>query len=116
MACAFNVTGCPWVGHANASRIFDSYIVTVGRGATLNVNIPPERTGQMNASVVQVMAEAGKAINDAFHKSVVATQAVTGKCAEGFAELTLPSTNAEFDCIVSMEVCRCLVWCGPVEV
>jgi len=102
-ACAFNVTGCPWVGHANASRIFDSYIVTVGRGATLNMNIPPERTGQMNASVVQVMAEAGKAINDTFHKSVVATQAVTGKCAEGFAELTLPSTNAEFDYIVSME-------------
>jgi len=23
-ACAKNVTGCPWVGHANASRIFDS--------------------------------------------------------------------------------------------
>jgi hypothetical protein len=42
------------VGHANASRIFDSYIVTVGRGATLNMNIPPERTGQMNASVFQV--------------------------------------------------------------
>ena len=36
-ACAGNVTGCPWVGHANASRIFDSYIVTVGRGATLNM-------------------------------------------------------------------------------
>ena len=23
-ACAHNVTGCPWIGHANASRIFDS--------------------------------------------------------------------------------------------
>jgi len=32
------------VGHGNASRIFDSYIATVGHGAVLNMNIPPERT------------------------------------------------------------------------
>jgi hypothetical protein len=31
-ACAGNVTGCPWLGHGNASRIFDSYLVTVGHG------------------------------------------------------------------------------------
>lgn len=30
-ACAKNISGCPWVGHTNASRIFDSYIWTVGR-------------------------------------------------------------------------------------
>jgi hypothetical protein len=59
-ACAFNISGCPWIGHANASRIFDSYIVTVGRGATLNMNIPPERTGRMNVSVAAVMREAGE--------------------------------------------------------
>ena len=59
-ACAGNVTGCPWVGHSNASRIFYSYIQTVGHGAVLNMNIPPTSSGQMNASVVQVMAEAGQ--------------------------------------------------------
>jgi hypothetical protein len=32
-ACAKNITGCPWVGHGNASRIFDSYLSTVGHGA-----------------------------------------------------------------------------------
>merc|ERR1719428_2494273 len=25
-ACAGNVSGCPWVGHGNASRIFDSIL------------------------------------------------------------------------------------------
>ena len=59
-ACAGNKTGCPWVGHGNASRIFDSYLVTVGHGAVLNMNIPPERTGRMNVSVVAVMSDVGK--------------------------------------------------------
>lgn len=102
-ACAKNVTGCPWVGHANASRIFDSYIVTVGRGAVLNMNIPPERTGQMNASVFQVMTDAGKAINDTFHQSVVGAEDVSGPCVEGQVVLTLPATDAEFDYVVSTE-------------
>ena len=62
-ACAKNITGCPWVGHGNASRIFDSYLTTVGHGAVLNMNIPPERTGLMNASVMQVMKDVGKALN-----------------------------------------------------
>jgi hypothetical protein len=101
-ACAHNITGCPWVGHANASRIFDSYIVTVGRGAVLNMNIPPERTGQMNASVFDVMKEAGKALNDTFHQSVVSTTDVVGNCATGFAELAVPA-GAAFDYVVAME-------------
>ena len=104
-ACAGNVTGCPWVGHANASRIFDSYLVTVGRGATLNMNIPPERTGQMNASVFQVMVDAGTAINNTFHTSVAATpagQSIAAQCGLGVATLTIPE-GAEFDYVVSME-------------
>ena len=79
-ACAGNVSGCPWVGHGNASRIFDSYLVTVGHGATLNMNIPPERTGQMNASVALVMRDVGKAINDTFRNSVVEVKAASADC------------------------------------
>eukprot|EP00041_Stephanoeca_diplocostata_P015783 m.302730 g.302730 ORF g.302730 m.302730 type:complete len:514 (+) comp20152_c0_seq1:263-1804(+) len=102
-ACAKNISGCPWVGHGNASRIFDSYIVTVGHGATLNMNIPPERTGQMNASVFQVMKDVGKALNDTFKLNNVAkTAAVSGSCPGPVGELTLPS-NAVFDYIVTME-------------
>jgi len=101
-ACAKNVTGCPWVGHANASRIYDSYIVTVGRGAVLNMNIPPERTGQMNASVFEVMIDAGKAINATFHNAVVEVKDISGPCTAGVAELTLPE-GAEFDYVMGME-------------
>ena len=101
-ACAKNITGCPWIGHANASRIFDSYIVTVGRGATLNMNIPPERTGKMNASVVEVMRTAGKAINDTFHRSVAEAGPASGPCSEGLVELEVPH-GAHFDYIMSME-------------
>ena len=71
-ACAGNVTGCPWVGHGNASRIFESVLVTTGRGAVLNMNIAPERTGKMNASVAAVMRDVGKALNDTFGTSVAA--------------------------------------------
>ena len=64
--CALNATECPWVGHSNASRLFDGYIETVGRGGNLNANIAPNKEGLINASVIQVMADTGKAINDTF--------------------------------------------------
>eukprot|EP01047_Picozoa_sp_COSAG01_P113229 COSAG01_NODE_41942_length_445_cov_1.338150_2_plen_84_part_01 len=62
-ACAGNVSGCPWVGHGNASRLFDAIVATVGHGAVLNLNSPPDRTGRMNASVALVMRQVGAALN-----------------------------------------------------
>jgi alpha-L-fucosidase len=100
-ACAGNVSGCPWVGHANASRIFDSYLVTVGHGAVLNMNIPPERTGRMNASVAAVMAEVGTALNDTFGSHVAAVAGASGACADGVALLDVG--GAPFDYVVTME-------------
>lgn len=103
-ACAFNISGCPWVGHANASRIFDSYVVTVGHGAVLNMNIPPDQSGQMNASVAKVMYEAGKALNDTFHfnnAGLVSNQ--SGDCGLGIATVV---PTGEFDYIVTMEDLR----------
>eukprot|EP01065_Artemidia_motanka_P032943 TRINITY_DN39921_c0_g1_i1.p1 TRINITY_DN39921_c0_g1~~TRINITY_DN39921_c0_g1_i1.p1 ORF type:complete len:524 (+),score=162.30 TRINITY_DN39921_c0_g1_i1:65-1573(+) len=101
-ACAGNKTGCPWIGHGNASRIFDSYLVTVGHGAVLNMNIPPERTGRMNASVAQVMHEVGTAINNTFHKSVAKVAGVSGSCQDGVLELAVPA-GGQFDYVVTME-------------
>lgn len=107
-ACAGNVSGCPWIGHANASRIFDSYLVTVGHGAVLNMNIPPERTGRMNASVAAVMREAGKAINDTFGPGSALAQ-LTGAsqhCGTPL-ELALPRGGGQaFDYVVTMEDLR----------
>jgi len=102
-ACAGNITGCPWVGHANASRLFDSILVTVGHGAVLNMNIPPDRTGRMNASVAAVMQEVGQAMNDTFGSHIARVENISGRCSEGFAELVLPAVGATFDYIMSME-------------
>lgn len=65
------------------------------------MNIPPERTGQMNASVFEVMKEAGKALNDTFGTSVAASKG-SGDCTEGVLEMILPA-NSQFDYVVSME-------------
>ena len=68
------------------------------------MNIPPERTGRMNASVVRVMAEAGAAINATFRVTVAALAApVSGDCTSDFARLTLPPGGAAFDYVVTME-------------
>ena len=87
-----------FAGHANASRIFDGYIATVGHGGVLNMNIAPDATGRLNASVVQVMAEAGKAINDTFYaaaQNAGAVQNVSGACADGVAVVMVRKTPFE---------------------
>jgi alpha-L-fucosidase len=101
-ACAGNITGCPWVGHSNASRIFDGYIATVGHGGVLNMNIAPTASGRLNASVVAVMREAGRAINDTFrlYNAGTTTKVISGVCQEGVAVLDV---KGEFDFIVSLE-------------
>jgi hypothetical protein len=102
-ACASNISGCPWVGHANASRIFEGYIATVGHGGVLNMNIAPTASGLLNKSVVAVMHEAGKAINDTFHLNHVGTvAAVSGACGLGVATVEVTVAGG-FDYIVSME-------------
>ena len=97
---------CPWIGHANASRVFDDYLVTVGHGAVLNMNIPPERTGRMNASVAQVMRDVGRAINDTFHVSVASTPegSIESECIEGAVVIDVPAgEKGWFDYVVTME-------------
>ena len=94
-ACAGNVSGYPWIGHGNASRNFDSYLVTVSHGAVLNMNIAPERTGKMNASVSAVMHEVGLALNKTFGPG-------SAKCAVGVLELDVPE-DSQFDYVVTQE-------------
>lgn len=56
----------PKVGHANASRIFDSWLHLVGHGEVGMINIAPGRTGQLLDSIVDVMVDVGKAIRNTF--------------------------------------------------
>jgi hypothetical protein len=109
-ACAGNKTGCPWVGHANASRIFDSYITTVGHGGVLNMNIAPDATGRMNASVVEVMQTVGRALNDTFRDPNAKglrghSGPVSGPCKAGLVVLNVTGSDG-FDYIQTMEDLR----------
>jgi len=104
-ACAKNISGCPWVGHTNASRIFDSYITTVGHGAILNFNCPAERTGRMNASLAAVMHEAGEALNATFRAPpLLGVYNVSTPCGTPI-EISLPGDHlgAPFDYVVTRE-------------
>ena len=56
----------------------------------------------MNVSAAATMKEAGKAINDTFHKNVGAALAKSGSCADGIATIEL-AAGVEFDYVVSME-------------
>jgi alpha-L-fucosidase len=110
--CAFNVTGCPWVGHANASRIFDGYVATVGHGGVLNMNIAPDETGLLNESVVAVMKEVGQALNDTFRLlDAVGLRGkvgnVSGPCGMGVVVLNVSDSKGDgFDYIRTMEDMR----------
>ena len=100
-ACAGNISGCPWVGHANASRIFEGYIATVGHGGVLNMNIAPMASGLLNQSVVDVMHEAGKALNDTFRlNNAGLVEHVSGACGTGLAIIDV---HGPFHYIVTME-------------
>jgi hypothetical protein len=103
-ACAGNVSGCPWVGHANASRMFDMYEFSVGHGAVLNFNCPAERSGRMNASLAAAMQVAGAALNATFRAPPLAgAGAQQGACADTY-ELALPGAGGQpFDYVVTME-------------
>jgi len=70
------------------------------------MNIPPERTGRMNASVAQVMHEVGAALNATFGQHVSKATNVQGICESGVAELELPRVGAAFDYVVTMEDLR----------
>ena len=84
--------------HANASRIFDSYVATVGHGGVLNMNIAPDATGRLNASVVEVMEVAGRAINDTFLNDVGSIEGVSGACADGVVVVQVSKAKMPVSC------------------
>ena len=103
-ACAGNISGCPWVGHTNASRLFDSVIATVGHGAILNFNAPAERSGRMNASLAAVMRQVGAALNATFRAPPLAGVGATASACAAPVVFDLPAPGGQrFDYLVSME-------------
>ena len=77
-----------WFWHANekpksAERLFQMYLETVGRNATLILNMPPDRSGRLPAADVTVLKNLGKMLKQrlghdlapAAHVEVSATRA-----------------------------------------
>ena len=48
----------------SAERLFQMYLETVGRNATLILNLPPDRSGELPQATVNRMAELGKLLTD----------------------------------------------------
>jgi len=92
------------IGHANASRLFDGIIATVGHGGVLNSNIAPQANGRLKDSVVTVMQQTGKALNDTFRLNHAGkVTAVSGPCQHGVAVIQLAPGVGRIDYIVTME-------------
>ena len=71
----------------------------MGHGSVLTANIPPDRTGRMNASVAKVMAQVGAAINHTFHLRHVGPKITSrkGACTASFAEIRAPAGGEYID-------------------
>ena len=53
-------TGGPWM---SASGLWQQYLLKAGLGAAFILNIPPDKTGQINASMAATVAELGAALS-----------------------------------------------------
>lgn len=62
-------TSAGWFWHSNqtdlsAERLFQMYLETVGRNATLILNIPPDKSGKLPSSSVSVLEELGNMLKN----------------------------------------------------
>lgn len=88
-----------------AADIWEQYLLKTGQGAALILNIPPDHTGQINATFVAMMAEFGKALNDTYLAPIAALPAeVTSPTCGGLSiTLPIPLGAAPFDQVVLSE-------------
>ena len=87
------------------------------------MNIAPDATGRLNASVVEVMKEAGKAINDTFHLNDAGSiGGVSGGCADGVVVLQVSPMRKKTLALYliqpsALPAClpRHCAWCSEIE-
>jgi len=90
----------PLVGHANASRIYKSWLHLTGHGETGMINVGADRTGRIPDAHAAVMAEAGKAIRDTFTTPVAAVGPIALNSSE---HVVLQLPGKAFDYIETKE-------------
>ena len=94
----------PLVGHANASRIYDSWLHLTGHGEVGMVNIAPGRSGKLRESYLPVMTAVGKAIRDTFSHPLAYRGLSSGSCAVPLVlEVPLPAQGQSVDYIETKE-------------
>ena len=99
------VEGHPWL---SAAELFETYLVTIGRGSTYILNMPPNTTGSIPSYLANETAQLGAAVAASFSpasaQSRLVDQAVA--CGPGAPPLPLPpppSGTFAFDAVVLEE-------------
>lgn len=64
-------------GVLSAERLFQMYLETVGRNATLILNLPPDKSGSLPAATVNRMKELGDMLSSRFATDLAKTATVT---------------------------------------
>jgi len=89
-----------------APDLWQQYLLKTGQGAALILNVPPDHTGQVNSTLVALMQDFGRALNDTYLSPVAALQqgdVVSQTCAALSLTLTLPNPQLPFDQVVLTE-------------
>jgi hypothetical protein len=101
-----------WVeGHVwfSAAELFETYLVTIGRGNTYILNMPPNSTGVIPEYLTNESAQLGRAVNASFSPESAVAQLVdqTVTCGLNAPALLLPVPTAggdlAFDAVVLEE-------------
>ena len=74
-------TNMGWFWHngespASAERLFQMYLETVGRNATLILNLPPDQSGSLPNATVRTMKQLGNYISERFKTNLAKTATV----------------------------------------
>lgn len=99
-----------WVeGHAwlSAAELFETYLVTIGRGNTYILNMPPDMTGQVPAYYFNETDQLGAAVQASFSPASALARLVNATIGCGASALPLllplPPAGIEFDAVVLEE-------------
>ena len=77
-----------------AERLFQMYLETVGRNATLILNLPPNRAGEIDESLVEEMEDLGTLMQKRLGNDLTKTATITADVTrEAFTARTYEATN-----------------------
>jgi alpha-L-fucosidase len=79
------------------AQLLEIYYQSVGRGADLNLNLPPDRRGQIHGEDVKSLAEFGRILGETFATDLAKSATVTASNTRGGAEAFSPAHLTDGD-------------------